>query len=134
MPASSTIRIAGAALVAFVLSATYYGVVVGAVWRELSGTSADAFAPWHPIAQIVRNLIVAYTLNYVLQRTSAVGVLASLQISLVLWLGFQAMAIVGSVIHEGYPVILYCIHAVDALMTVVVMTICLKVNLRKQAR
>lgn len=134
MPASPAIRIVVAALVAFVLSATYYGVVVGSVWRELSGISADAFAPWQPIAQIVRNLVVAYALNYVMQRTSAVGVWASLQISIVLWLGFQAMAIAGSVIHEGYPVILYSIHAFDALMTVVVMTICLKVNLRKQTR
>jgi hypothetical protein len=124
--ASSTIRIVVAALAAFVLSATYYGVVVGSVWHELSGTSTNAFAPWQPLAQILRNLVVAYALDYILLRTSAVGVLASLQISFRLWLGFQAMAIIGSVIHEGYPVILYCIHAFDALMTVAVMTICLR--------
>ncbi|HWW11317.1 MAG TPA: DUF1761 domain-containing protein [Brevundimonas sp.] len=134
MLASSTVRIVVAALSAFVFSAVYYGAVVGSVWHELSGVSADAFAPWQPIAQIVRNLVVAFALNYVLQRTSAAGLWASLQVSLVLWLGFQAMAIVGSVIHERYPVILYCIHAFDALMTVVVMTICLKINLRKPVR
>jgi hypothetical protein len=131
LPASSTTRIIIAASTAFLLSAIYYGVVVGTVWHELSGTSADAFAPWQPIAQIARNLVVAYALAYILLRTSAVGVSASLQISFRLWLGFQAMAIIGSVIHEGYPVILYCIHAFDALMTVAVMTVCLSAKLRK---
>lgn len=129
---SSAIRIIVAALAAFVFSAVYYGAVVGSIWHELSGVGANSFELWQPVAQIVRNVVVAWALSYVLLRTSAVGLRESLRISIVLWLGFQAMAIVGAVIHEGESFILYCIHAFDALMTAVVMTICLTVNLGRQ--
>lgn len=125
MPVSSAIRIVVAALAAFVFSALYYGLIVGSAWHDLSGVSADTFAPWQPIAQIIRNLVVAGALSLILRYTAAVGVWASLRIAAVLWLGFQVMAIAGSVIHENYPVTLLGIHAFDALMALVVMTICL---------
>lgn len=134
MARSSIFRIAIAALAAFALSAIYYGVAVGTIWHELSGTSADTFALWQPVAQVGRNLVVAFALNYVLQRASTVGIWGALKVSIMLWLGFQAMAIAGSVIHENYPAILYCIHAFDALMTTVVMTLCLKIDLRNERR
>ena len=131
---SFTIRIVVAALAAFVFSAVFYGAVVGAVWHELSGVPADSFEWWQPIAQVARNVVVASALSYALLRTTAVGVRESLLISLVLWLGFQAMAIIGAVIHEGESLTLYFIHTFDALMTAVVMTISLKANLGKRAK
>ena len=79
-------------------------------------------------------MVVASALSYALLRTTAVGVRESLLISLVLWLGFQAMAIIGAVIHEGESLTLYFIHTFDALMTAVVMTISLKANLGKRAK
>ncbi|WP_240231336.1 DUF1761 domain-containing protein [Devosia lacusdianchii] len=136
MNKSMIIRIAVAAVAALICSAVYYGAVVGSYWRELSGLAAagsDAMAPWQPIAQLVRNLAVAFALAYVLRRTNAVGLWPSLRVTLVLWFGFQAMAIAGSVIHEQYPPALYGIHVFDALMTVVVMTICLVVGKERTA-
>lgn len=128
MNRSTIIRIGVATVAAFICSAIYYGAVVGSYWRELSGLAAagrDATEPWQAIAQLVRNLAVASALAYVLRRTNAVGLWPSLRVALVLWFGFQAMAIAGSVIHEQYPLALYGIHVLDALMTVVVMSICL---------
>jgi Protein of unknown function (DUF1761) len=43
------------------------------------------------------------------------------------WIGFQATSIVGSVIHENYPVKLYAIHTGDALTKTLVITVILGV-------
>ena len=44
---------------------------------------------------------------------------------LLVWLGFEAMAVVGSVLHEGYPLGLYLIHVGDALQVTLVMALIL---------
>jgi Protein of unknown function (DUF1761) len=46
-------------------------------------------------------------------------------VGLVVWLGFQAMAVLGSVLHEQYPLGLYAIHIGDALATTLAMALIL---------
>jgi hypothetical protein len=46
-------------------------------------------------------------------------------VALVLWVGFEAMAIAGSVLHEHYPVGLYAPHIGDALLATVIMALIL---------
>ena len=127
MNLSSFARLLLAALAAFIFSGLYYGLVVGATWRELSGASdaAGAMALWQPLAQFARNLVVAAALTVVFRRASITSLRSAIGLSTVLWLGFQAMAIAGSVIHEQYPLALYAIHTVDQLGTMLVMAFCL---------
>ena len=42
-----------------------------------------------------------------------------------MWFGFQAMAVAGSVLHEGYPLGLYLIHVGDALQATLLMALIL---------
>jgi hypothetical protein len=41
------------------------------------------------------------------------------------WFGFEAMAVVGSVLHENYPLGLYLLHVGDALMATLIMALIL---------
>lgn len=118
------IRILIAAVAAFIASSVYYGAFFGAIWREMAGLGGDV-APWQIAAQFARNLLVASALATILRLTGREGLLSSLPVSLLIWLGFSAMAIAGSIIHEAYPVPLYLIHTGDALLAILVMTVAL---------
>lgn len=116
------IRIVCAALAAFIASSLYYGVFFAAAWQELAGFSEPpAVAAWQIAAQFGRNVVVATVLAIVLARIGGDRLTVNLAFAALLWLGFNAMAIAGSVIHEAYPLALYAIHAGDALMTLLVM-------------
>lgn len=135
MNLSSLARLLLAAFAGLVFSALYYGLAVGTAWRELSGLadSAAEMAMWQPLAQLARNVVVAAALAFMFQRAAVTSVGAALRLALVLWLGFQAMAVAGSVIHEQYPLALYAIHAADQLGTIVLMALCLRLRRRPQA-
>jgi len=46
----------------------------------------------------------------------------ALQLGLWIWVGFQAMLLMGAVLHEHMPWMLYAIHAGDALVKTLLMT------------
>ena len=72
--------------------------------------------PGELIAEIVRCFVVAYTFAYFIVRLDIDNVNGALILALSVWIGFQAFVLVGSVIHEGYSVKLFAIHAGDALV------------------
>ncbi|WP_163507503.1 DUF1761 domain-containing protein [Fodinicola acaciae] len=124
-----------AALVTLVCSAVYY-IALGGVWASLRGLDPGSASPpgaGEIAGQYVRNLIVALALAYLLRWAGATTVPAALRVAMVVWLGFQAMAIAGSVLHEHYPLGLYFLHTGDALMTTLIMAVILG-NWRRTAR
>lgn len=128
--------IALAAAVTLVLSAVYY-IVLGGVWASLRGLDAVTASPpgfGEIVGQYIRNAVVAVALAYLMKRTEAATMSSALGLAAVVWLGFQAMAIAGSVLHEQYPLGLYVLHAGDALMTTVVMTLILHTWRRRRQR
>jgi Protein of unknown function (DUF1761) len=85
----------------------------------LRGVVANAMADITPplgelIAEFVRSLVVAYVLVRFVVLTRVSDWMGAVRLGLWLWLGFQAMAVAGLVIHENYPWQLYAIHAGDA--------------------
>ena len=52
---------------------------------------------------------------------------SALQLGLWIWVGFQAMLLMGAVLHEHMPWTLYAIHAGDALVKTLLMTVILGV-------
>lgn len=123
-------RLVVAAVAAFAFSGLYYGLVVGSIWLELLGTPDRPIAPsaWQVLAQLARNIVVAGALAYIFRKARIGGMPDAIGLALVLWLGFQAMAIAGAVIHEHYPVALYAIHTADQLGTMLIMAFCLTVR------
>jgi len=130
MNRGSIARLLLAALAALMFSGLYYGLVVGAVWRELSGVEGSS-SWWEPLAQLARNLVVASVLALTFKKTAINRTRPALGLSIMLWVGFQAMAIAGSVIHEHYPLALYAIHVVDQLGTMIIMAFCLTFGRRE---
>lgn len=110
-----------AAIASFVVGGLWYGVLFGSVYMELRGIDPaampDATPPvWEIVAEFIRCLVVAYVLARFIALTKVWGWMGMMQVGIWLWLGFQAMAIAGSVIHESYPWQLYAIHTGDALV------------------
>jgi hypothetical protein len=82
-------------------------------------------APWQIGAQLLRDLVVTYVLARMIILTGRSGIVGALGLALWIWLGFQAMAIAGSVIHEGYAWRLYALHVGDALMKAIIASLIL---------
>jgi hypothetical protein len=119
------------AAAAMLASAVYY-TVLGNAWLTLRGIdpgSASATpSGWEIAGQLARNLVVAFVLAYLLRRLEAATWKDAVRVELLLWFGFEAMAVVGAVLHEGYPLGLYAIHVGDALMATLIMALVLSIR------
>jgi uncharacterized protein DUF1761 len=113
-----------AAVAALVASALYY-MALGAVYEQLRGGVSATPELWTMIVQLGRNIVVAGVLATLLHMVRATTRRDTLRVGMLVWLGFQAMAVLGSVIHESYPFGLYLLHVGDALLATLVMTLVL---------
>jgi len=114
-----------AAMATLVASAIYY-TVFGTVYQRLRGAAASTTPEfWEIAVQLGRNILVAFVLATLLRRMAITGRGAALRLGVLVWLGFQAMEVLGSVVHEHYPLGLYLLHVGDALMTTLIMALIL---------
>jgi hypothetical protein len=125
-----------AAATTIVTSSVWY-VVFGNAWLTLRGidpSTADVTPEvWQVVGQLARNLVVAFVLACLLSRLETATWGGALRLGLLVWVGFQAMAVTGSVIHEDYPLGLYAIHVGDALQATLIMALILGVWRRETA-
>lgn len=68
------------------------------------------------IVELLRQTISVSIFAYLLVLTGTDSIQSAILIALLLWLGFQANAIVGGLIWEKMPPRLFAIHAGDALL------------------
>jgi hypothetical protein len=112
-----------AAAATLIASGVYYAAF-GGVWLALRGLDAGAASrptPGELAGQYVHNLVIAVALAMLLKWTGIRTLSGAVRTGLVVWAGFQAMAVAGSVLHEGYPLGLYFLHIGDALMSTLIM-------------
>lgn len=121
--------VGAAAVTTLVASAVYY-IVFGGVWASLRGVAPAPPHAWELLAQLGRNVLEIVILAVLLNRLQAGTRRRAFGYALLIWLGFQAMMIAGSVLHEGYPIGLYLLHVGDALMTTLLATFILTLRLR----
>lgn len=115
-----------AAVVAPLVTASIWYSIFGAAWVQLSGVDPSAAlhpSVWAMLGQLGRNTVVVIALTVLARHTRAVSVRDVLALASLVWFGFQAMSVLGSVLHEGYPFALYLIHVGDALQTTLVMAV-----------
>ncbi|WP_245474806.1 DUF1761 domain-containing protein [Bradyrhizobium sp. Leo121] len=116
-----------AATAALLEGAVWYSpLLFGEAWTTLRGMDPGAMAnPKIPIGEMIaefaRALVVAYVLARFVVLFGVVDWKGAVQIGIWVWVGFQATAVMGAVIHENYPWALYAIHAGDALVKTLVM-------------
>ncbi len=110
------------AVVCFVVGALWYSpLLFGNAYLALRGIESNSASaatplPGELIAEILRCFVVAYTFAFFIVRLGIDSLKGALKFALLVWIGFQGFVLIGSVIHEGYPVGLFAIHAGDALV------------------
>jgi hypothetical protein len=120
-----------AAIAAFVVGALWYSpLLFGRAYIEVSGMDSAAMGDMTPpvgelLGEFARNLVVAFVLAYLIARLGAGDWKAALQLGLWVWAGFQAMLLMGAVLHEKMPWMLYAIHVGDALAKTLLMAVIL---------
>jgi hypothetical protein len=122
-----------AAVAAFVVGAVWYSpLLFGKAYMEMRGMNPAAMADlrppaWELLGEFARNLVISFVLAHFVVRLGVSGWKGAVQLGLWVWAGFQAMLLMGSVLHEQMPWMLYAIHAGDALVKTLLMTVILGV-------
>lgn len=116
--------VAVATLAAFLLGAAWY-VGFGRTLARLSPVYADATATpaWHALLEVVRCLVLAVVLAVLCGWIEVDGAAEALRLAVMLWAGFPAVLLAGSVLHERVPWRLAAVHAGDWLLKLVVVTL-----------
>jgi hypothetical protein len=121
------------AAAAFVLGALWYSpLLFGKAYLEVRAVNPVAMADMRPRAwelagEFAKNLVVALVIAYFVVRLGVGDWKNALQLGLWIWVGFQAMLLMGAVLHEHMPWTLYAIHAGDALVKTLLTTVILGV-------
>ena len=128
------------AVVCFLVGALWYSpLLFGNTYSALRGiepsaTTAATPPPGELIAEIVRCFVLAYTFAHFILRLGIDSVKGALTFALQVWLGFEGFVLIGSVVHEGYPVNLFAIHAGDALVKAIIGCVILALWHKRTAR
>jgi hypothetical protein len=77
------------------------------------------------VGEFVRNLVIAFVLAHFVVHLEISDWKGAVQLALWVWAGFQAMLLIGAVLHEKLPWRLYAIHVGDALVKTLLMTVIL---------
>src|SRR5712692_2500809 len=128
MPKTNYVALVVAAVAALLVGALWYSpLLFGRAYLALRGMNPDAMAGMRPpagelLAEFIRYLVIGFVLAHFVQRLGVGDWKGALQLGLWVWVGFQAMLLMGAVLHEKMPWMLYAIHAGDALVKTLLMT------------
>jgi hypothetical protein len=113
-----------ATVVAFVISSAWYGLL-GNQLARLNDAYADGgrIPAWKVVVELARSLVVAAVLAWLADKLGVEGWTSAATLGLVVWIGFPAIILSGSVVHENVPWKLAAIHAGDWLFKLVAIAI-----------
>jgi hypothetical protein len=124
------LRVAVAAVAAFVMSSVWY-TVFGKARMELLDQDPRATADmrkvsaWKKATELVRELVIAYVVARFVVLIGVVDWKAAVQLGFWLWFGFVFMILVGAVVWDNVPWKLTAIHAGDWLVKLPLMAVIL---------
>jgi hypothetical protein len=123
------LAVIAAAIAAFIISGLWYSpVLFGKQWLVLRGIDPATLkdTKLHPqeiIGELLRTFIIAVVLAHFVVLLAIVSFWGGLNLAIWIWVGFYAMILAGSVIHDKVPFKLAAIHAGDGLVRIILMTI-----------
>ena len=128
-------RIVVAAVAAFIASSAWY-MVFGVAVMKLRGVEPDAASAMSVpaslmLAELARNLIVATMLAHLAAALKIIDLRGAARLGFLLWFGFPAMILTGSVMWENVPWMLAAIHAGDWLIKLPLIAAILSIGLRR---
>ncbi|MFF0572957.1 DUF1761 domain-containing protein [Streptosporangium saharense] len=120
---SSLISVVTASIVVFVLSSVYYALLTP-VEKRLLGERApdrgDRPPPLKILLELARGLVVAAVIAGLARYAGLTGVWPVVVLGLVLWAGFPAVLLTGSMMWERTPAATAALHAGDWLIKILV--------------
>jgi mannitol-specific phosphotransferase system IIBC component len=105
------------AVASMIIGSLWYGPLFGKTWMKLQGfTKQDIekgkkmnMAPYYLVA-FVASLITAYILEWLMNALKVSSIKGALLLVFLIWLGFYATTLSGSIIWEGKPAKLYILN------------------------
>ncbi|WP_433519779.1 DUF1761 domain-containing protein [Nonomuraea sp. CA-143628] len=116
------ISVVVAAIVAFVVSSIYYAVLTPYEKRALGDRAPDRGSRPSPVQillELARSLVLASVIAGVARYADLTGVGQALVLGLVLWVGFPAVLLTGSMMWEKTPAVTAALHAGDWLIKII---------------
>jgi Protein of unknown function (DUF1761) len=117
--------IAAAAIAAFIASSGYYAAATPLERRAVGGTAPDRGRPrpWKVLTELLRTAIVASAFAWIAHRSADLSVSHGLVLALILWAGFPAVLLTGSVIWENVHPATAAMHAGDWLLKLLLIAV-----------
>jgi hypothetical protein len=110
-----------AAMGSFVASGAYYAALSARAARYSAAWAAGSSQPaWKIVQEPFRALVTATAVTVVAAMAGVDGPGTGAAMAAILWIGFPAMLLAGSVIHERVPWQLAVIHAGDWLLKLLI--------------
>ncbi|MCI0711786.1 MAG: DUF1761 domain-containing protein [Chloroflexi bacterium] len=116
-----------AAVAGFVTSIVWY-MIFGAELNRQRGANAAATEqppPWKMVVELVRTAVLVLVVAYFIAQQDIDDLAGALQLGIIIWIGFPAIILSGSVLWENVPVKLAAIHAGDWLVKLLIITLVL---------
>jgi hypothetical protein len=110
-----------AAVAAFVAAGGYYAAL-GKQLEKFSGAPAD-MPPWMLVVEVAKHLVVAAVVAALAAGIGITSWQPAVLLGLTLWVGFPAMLLLGSVVHEKVPWRLAALHAGDWLVKLLLIAV-----------
>lgn len=119
-----------ATVAAFLFSLVYYiilGKQVAAARASYSGKNDahGSMTPTRIVVEIVRTFIVGLFVAYAVALLNFLYIQQAILLAVWLWIAFPVVLLVGSVVHERFPVKLAVIHGIDWLVKLLIFTLIL---------
>ncbi|MEU1877725.1 DUF1761 domain-containing protein [Streptosporangium sp. NPDC020072] len=119
------ISVIAASIVAFVLSSTYYALLTPTEKRllgERAPDRGDRPPPLKVLLELARGLVVASVIAGLARYAGLTDVWSTVVLGLVLWAGFPAVLLTGSMMWERTPAVTAALHAGDWLVKILVIS------------
>lgn len=117
----SVISVIAASIVVFVLSSAYYAVLTPTEKRLLGEHAPDRGnrpPPLKILLELARSLVVAAVIAGLARYAGLTDVKSAVVLGLVLWVGFPAVLLTGSMMWEKTPAVTAALHAGDWLIKI----------------
>jgi heme/copper-type cytochrome/quinol oxidase subunit 2 len=126
MQGMNYVAIVVAAVAAFVASVVWYALFGNAMTelREADQTAAadSGTSVWTVLFVVAQSLVVAFMLAYFVSRLGIVDWQGAVSVGALVWV-FPAAILLGSVVHEGVPLMLAAMHAGDWLVKLLLIAV-----------
>lgn len=115
--------VAVAAIAGFVAAFAYYAVFGERLAAAGSAVTDERPPAWIPVFELAKHLVVAAVVAGLVVAMDVTTWLGALLVGLVMWLGFPAVLLAGSVVHENVPWKVALIHAGDWFAKLVIVAV-----------